>query len=313
MKQIVIIKEDSGQRLDKFILKTYPKLPKALMFKEIRKKNIKVNKKRTEPDYFLCENDLLQLYLNDEVLEERHESLDFMRASKELDIIYEDDNLLLIDKKAGVLCHPVKGEYVDTVISRVKRYLYEKGEWRPSGSKTFSPALANRLDRNTAGIIIAAKNAEALRVLNAKIKSREIEKYYLAAVEGIFEKQSETLTAYLIKNEKQNKVYIYDEPREGCKKIVTKYTVLESSGGKSLIEIELITGRTHQIRAHLAHVGHPLLNDGKYGKSEGRFRQELYSYKLKFCLKDENMLSYLNGREFAIENCELIKKFREMI
>ncbi len=311
MKELIISKEDSGQRLDRFISKTFPKLPKSLMFKEIRKKNIKINKKRTAPDYFVNEDDVLQLYLNDDVLEEKQEHYDFMRASKELNIIYEDENLLLIDKKAGVLCHPVKDEYTDTVISRVQRYLYKKNEWNPKDSKTFSPALANRLDRNTAGIIIAAKNAEALRVLNSKIKSREIEKYYLAATEGTFNKKSDTLTAYLVKNEKQNKVYVYDEPHGDCKKIITKYSVLESRNNKSLVEIELITGRTHQIRAHFAHIGHPLINDGKYGKNEGRYRQELYSYKLKFNFKDENLLSYLNGRTFTVNKCELISRFKE--
>ena len=311
MKEILITKEDSGQRLDKFITKSFPKLPKSLMFKEIRKKNIKINKKRTAPEYFLNEGDLLQLYLNDEVLEEKREQFDFMRASKDLEIIYEDENLLLIDKKSGVLCHPVKGEYTDTVISRVQRYLYEKGEWNPKESKTFSPSLANRLDRNTAGIIIAAKNAAALRVLNSKIKSREIEKYYLAAVEGTFNVKSDTLTAYLIKDEKKNKVFVYDEPREGSKKIVTKYIVLEETYNKSLVEIELITGRTHQIRAHMAHIGHPLENDGKYGKNEGRYRQELCSYKLKFNFSDDNILSYLNGKTFTLKNTDITNRFKE--
>lgn len=311
MKKFTISENDAGQRVDKFILKTFPKMPKSLMFKEIRKKNIKVNKKRTEPSAVLNTGDLIELYLKDDVLEEKIKHYDFANASKQLDIIYEDKNILLIDKKAGLLCHPDGNEYVDTLISRVKRYLYDKGEWNPEDSNTFSPSLANRIDRNTGGIVIAAKNAEALRILNDKIKSREIEKYYLTVVHGKMEKESDILTAYLSKDTKKNKVTVFDSEKENTKKIVTKYTVLDYKNDKSLLEIDLKTGRTHQIRAHLSHIGHPLLNDGKYGREQGRFRQALYSYKLVFNMKDAGILDYLNGREFIIKDCEIIKNFEE--
>ncbi len=311
MKSFTISKNDSGQRVDKFILKTFPKLPKSLMFKEIRKKNIKVNRKRTDASAILNEGDRIELYLNDELLEEKIKHYDFMGASKQLDIIYEDDNIILIDKKVGLLCHPDGNEYVDTLISRVKRYLYEKGEWNPEDSSTFSPSLANRIDRNTGGIVIAAKNAEALRILNEKIKNREIEKYYLTVVHGKMERESDTLTAYLTKDTRKNKVTVSDKETDKSKKIVTKYTVLDYQNGNSLLEIDLKTGRTHQIRAHMAYIGHPLLNDGKYGKEQGRYRQVLYSYKLVFNMKDAGVLSYLDGKEFKIKNCGLINSFKE--
>lgn len=311
MKSFTISKNDSGQRVDKFILKTFPKLPKSLMFKEIRKKNIKVNRKKTDASAILNEGDVIELYLKDDVLEEKIKHYDFMGASKQLDIIYEDDNIILIDKKVGLLCHPDGNEYVDTLISRVKRYLYEKGEWNPEDSSTFSPSLANRIDRNTGGIVITAKNAEALRILNDKIKNREIEKYYLTVVHGKMERESDTLTAYLTKDIRKNKVTVSDKETDKSKKIVTKYTVLDYQNGNSLLEIDLKTGRTHQIRAYMAYIGHPLLNDGKYGKEQGRYRQALYSYRLVFNMKDAGVLSYLDGKEFKIKNCGFINSFKE--
>ena len=311
MKSFTIAKNDSGQRVDKFVLKTFPKLPKSLMYKEIRKKNIKVNKKRTEPSAVLNEGDVIELYLKDEVLEERAKHHDFMSASKQLDIIYEDENIMLLNKKAGLLCHPDGNEYVDTLISRVKRYLFEKGEWDPDDSATFSPALANRIDRNTSGIVIAAKNAESLRILNEKIKSREIEKYYITAVHGKPKKERDTLTAYLSKDEKKNKVTVSDREFEGSKKIVTEYRIIESRNNISLLEINLLTGRTHQIRAHLAHIGHPIVDDGKYGENHGRYRQALCSYKIVFNIKDAGILDYLSGREFEIKDCDIVRNFKE--
>lgn len=311
MKSFTITKNDSGQRVDRFILKTFPKLPKSLMYKEIRKKNIKVNKKRTEPSSVLHEGDVIELYLKDDVLEEKPKHYDFLSASRKLDIVYEDENILLLNKNAGLLCHPDGNEYVDTLISRIKRYLYEKGEWNPEESGTFTPSLANRIDRNTSGIVIAAKNAEALRILNEKIKSREIEKYYITAVHGKPKKDCDTLTAYLSKDEKKNMVTVSDTDFDGAKKIVTQYKVLETRNNISLLEIDLKTGRTHQIRAHLAHIGCPIVDDGKYGDKHGRSRQALCSYKLVFNIGDAGILSYLNGKTFEIKNCPIISDFKE--
>lgn len=310
MKSFVISKNDSGVRVDRFILKTFDRLPKSLMFKEIRKKNIKVNKKRCTAEQILNEGDLLELYLKDDVLHMKEKHLDFMKASDELDIIYEDINIILINKKVGVLCHPDGKDYIDNTVARLKRYLYEKGEWSPEIS-SFTPSLANRIDRNTGGIVIGAKNSQSLKILNDKIKAREIEKYYLTVVHGKMPKKTELLTAYLTKNDKTNKVTVTDNQTDGSKKIVTKYTVLDYYDDASLLEIELLTGRTHQIRAHLAHIGHPIFGDGKYGKEQGRYRQALYSYKLKFNFADENCLSYLSGREFKAENIKLLDDYKE--
>lgn len=309
MRSFTVNKSDAGQRLDRLLLKKFPALPRSLMYKEIRKKNIKVNKKRCDAAYLLCEGDNVELYLKDDVLQEKKTYYDFMRAPKELDIIYEDKNLMLINKKAGILCHPDGKEYVNTLISSVKRRLYENGEWLPDDG-LFTPALVNRLDRNTAGFIIAAKNAAALKELNDAIKNRNIEKHYLAAVHGEFVKKSKTLAAYIIKDESKNTVKVFDSKMENSKKIITKYTVLDSYGGKSLIDIDLITGRTHQIRAHMAHIGHPLIDDGKYGKETGRFRQALCSYKLIF-KGGFNILSYMSGREYTLIDCEIYNKFKE--
>lgn len=310
MKSFVISSKDAGQRVDRFIQKSFANLPRSLMFKEIRKKNIKVNKKRCTPEQVLAEGDLLELYLKDDVLAEKEKHYDFMRASTELDIIYEDSNIILLNKSVGVLCHPDGKDYIDNLVARLKRYLYDKGEWSPDNS-TFTPSLANRIDRNTGGIVIGAKNAESLRILNDKIKCREIEKYYLTVVHGKMNKKSETLTAYIKKDERKNMVSVTDNQVEGSKQIVTQYKVLDYYDGASLLEVRLLTGRTHQIRAHLAHIGHALYGDGKYGSEKGRYRQALYSYKLEFNFSDENMLSYLNGRKFQAENIRLLDDYKE--
>ena len=209
MKSITINSKDSGQRLDRFLSKTFDRLPKSLMFKEIRKKNIKINRKRCSADQILGEGDILDLYLNDDVLHVKKKHYDFLKASTDLDIIYEDENLILLNKKVGILCHPDGKDYIDNLVARLKRYLYEKGEWSPDDS-SFTPSLANRIDRNTGGIVIGAKNAQALKAVNESIKSREIEKYYLTVVHGEMPKKSETLTAYLTKNEKKNTVNVTD-------------------------------------------------------------------------------------------------------
>ena len=310
MKSFTISSKDAGTRVDRFIAKTFSSLPKSLMYKEIRKKNIKVNKKRCTPQQALCDGDVLELYLKDDVLELKEKHYDFLKASTDLDIIYEDDNIILLNKKVGVLCHPDGRDYTDNLVARLKRYLYEKNQWSPE-TDSFTPSLANRIDRNTGGIVIGAKNAQALKIINDKIKNREIEKYYLTVVHGKMEKAGDILTAYLKKNEKTNTVTVTDTQVEGSKKIITEYKVIDYYDGASLLEVKLHTGRTHQIRAHLAHVGHPLFGDGKYGKEQGRYRQALYSYKLTFSFSDENELSYLNNKTFKAKNIQLTEDFKE--
>ena len=304
MKSFTIAKNDAGQRLDKFITKAVPLLPQGLMYKYIRTKRIKVNSKRSEISYKLVEGDTVDMYINDEFFAPAKEHFDFLSASKKLDIIYEDENILLLNKKVGLLSHPDDTEYNDTLITRVKRYLYEKSEYDPRDEQSFTPSLVNRIDRNTGGIVIAAKNAESLRILNQKLKDRELEKYYLCVIHGSMKQKSGVLEGWLTKDEKKNKVTVSERRTEGAKQIRTKYAVLAENGGLSLVEVELLTGRTHQIRAHFASVGHPLLGDGKYGsnalnKPLGYKKQFLYSYKLKFAFTtDAGILEYLNGRTF---------------
>ncbi len=313
---ITVTKNDAGQRLDKFLTKTYKNLPMPLLYKAIRKKDVKRNGKRCEAADRLVEGDVIGLFLPDDVLTHVPPTYDFMHASKTLDIVYEDEHILLLNKKAGLLVHPDNNEYHDTLIFRIQRYLYEKGDYNPAAENSFAPALVNRIDRNTAGIVIAAKTAIALRILNDKLKHREIQKYYLCLVHGTMPKQSDTLEAFLEKNETQNRVYISDTAKAGARTIRTRYTVLEAHGGLSLLEIHLLTGRTHQIRAHLASIGHPLLGDGKYGtnalnKGTGFSKQALCSYRLKFDFTTPaEDLEYLSGREFTLNSVWFADEFR---
>ena len=315
MRSFSIGKNDADKRLDKFIQKAAPMLPKTLMYKYIRLKRIKVNGKKSDIAFRLKEGDVVDMYINDEFFEAKEDKYDFLKAPGKLDIIYEDENIILLNKKAGVLSHPDEGEYVDTLITRVQKYLYEKGEYDPKTENSFAPALANRIDRNTGGIVIAAKNAESLRILNEKIKNREMDKRYLCVIVGCPKVKKDTVTAYMIKDEDKNKVRVYNKPFEGGKTMITGYEILSEKDGLSLVEVQLLTGRTHQIRAHFAHMGYPLLGDGKYGRNEtnkkfgGYKKQLLYSYKLKFeFTSDAGILSYLNGKTFEADDVW----FREM-
>ena len=315
MKEFTIGKNDAGQRLDRFLAKAVPLLPASLAQKYIRIKRIKWNGGRAERDTRLQEGDLLQLYINDEFFEKPREDNAYLTvASPKLNIVYEDAHILLVDKRPGIAVHPHDGaEYGRTLIDHILSYLYQKKEWTPRGENAFTPALCNRIDRNTGGIVIAAKTAEALRVMNQKIKDRELDKRYLAIVEGCPKPETGSLKGYLFKDEKKNRVFVSDSPKPGAKTCQTNYKVLAKRKDLSLVECELITGRTHQIRAQFAHAGHPLLGDGKYGKLDKRFDrtyQALYSYKLTFCFTtDAGELSYLNGRSFQVEEVEFVKEY----
>ena len=230
-------------------------------------------------------------------------------------IAYEDENILLLDKKPGVLCHSAGDWSWDTLIANIQAHLRITGEWDPKAENSFAPALCNRIDRNTGGIVIAAKNAETLRILNQKIKDREIEKYYLCAVHGKPHPAEGRLEGYLFKDAAKNQVYVKKQSQPGAKTAVTEYRTLKTKGALSLVECRLLTGRTHQIRAQMADAGWPLLGDGKYGKERvnhayGEKGQNLYSYKLEFTFPtDAGILEYLRGRVFQVENVPFVEKF----
>lgn len=315
MRELTIGTNDAGQRLDRFLAKAVPLLPASLAQKYIRLKRIKRNGARAERDTRLEAGDVLQLYINDEFFDKPREDNAFLTvASPKLNIVYEDENILLVDKRPGLAVHPHDGaEYGRTLIDHIQAYLYQKREWRPREENAFTPALCNRIDRNTGGIVIAAKTAGALRVMNQKIKDRELDKRYLAIVEGTPKPKEGSLKGYLFKDAKKNRVFVTDTSQPGSKSCQTNYRTLDTRNGLSLVECELITGRTHQIRAQFAHAGHPLLGDGKYGKMDKRFDrnyQALYSYKLTFTFTtDAGSLENLNGRSFQVEKVDFVEEY----
>ena len=283
MKSFIIGKNDADQRLDKYITKTLPGLPQSLLYKYLRTKRIKLNGKKADIAARLKEGDAVDMYINDEFFA------------------------------------PDEGEYVDTLITRVQRYLYEKGEYDPKNEASFAPALANRIDRNTGGIVLAAKNAESLRILNEKIKAREIEKQYLCVTVGRPPKKADTVEGFLVKNEKTNTVTVLDHPVPGGKSIRTSYRVLRTNGDLALAEVTLHTGRTHQIRAQMAALGCPLLGDGKYGtnalnKRYGGYKKQCrYSYKTTFAFTtDAGLLNYLKGQTVEVTDVWFAKEFETL-
>ena len=316
MREFTIGKNDAGQRLDRFVAKNLPLLPPALLQKYIRLKRIKVNGKGSKRDVRLETGDILQLYINDEFFDKPNEENLFLTVFKpQLNIVYEDENLLLVDKRPGMSVHADETEKVNTLINHIQAYLYQKREWNPKWENAFAPALCNRIDRNTGGIVIAAKNAEALRIINEKIRDREIDKRYLCITVGTPRPPKGRVQVFLVKDEKKKEVSVRDQPVPGGKTAITTYETLDRRGELSLVEVGLETGRTHQIRATFAHMGYPLLGDGKYGRGDvnrryGETRQALYSYKLTFDFPtDAGLLNYLKGRTFQVEHIPFREKY----
>lgn len=312
MQILTIQKNDAGQRLDKFLSKAVRGLPMSLMYKYIRTKKIKVNRARTQQNYMLREGDMVQLFIRDEFFDSPEQDTGALsRIKPKLTIAYEDENIILCNKRPGVLVHEDTEGADNTLIMHIKAYLHQKGEYDPDAEQSFAPALCNRIDRNTGGIVIAAKNAEALREMNEKIREDQLRKFYYCAVHGTMPRREETLHGWLWKDSRNNMVTVTDQKKPGAKEIITKYRVCRVRDGNSLLEVELVTGRTHQIRAHLSHIGHPLLGDGKYGvnreeKKHGYKYQALYAWRLRFDFPDESgLLGYLNGREVRLDPADI--------
>ncbi len=315
MKEIVAGKNDAGQRLDKFLSKKFKNLPFSMMYKLIRKKDITVNRSRTKENYIVCENDLIRIFAPDDVLDEKAPKRSVAKA--DINVVYEDENIIIVDKESGLLVHSDNNEDGDTLIDRITAYLINKGEFSPESENSFSPALCNRIDRNTEGLVIAAKNAQALREMNDIIKERLVKKIYLAAIHGVITPKSGEIKLLLEKEAEGNIVKVKNHQTKNAKTAVTAYKTVAVSANKcfSLVEIELITGRTHQIRVSFAHVGHPLLGDGKYAVNKkdremGYKSQALCAYSLTFkgCKKSA-LLGYLEGMTVTAKKPRFLSLF----
>lgn len=313
MREFIIQENDANQRLDKFITKTMKTMPKSLMYKYIRNKKIKVNKKRCEISQRLQCGDTIQCYISEEFFDQPA-NYDFLAVSDELHVLYEDDQLLIVDKPIGLLAQKDRAGIQDNLCDRILHYLYKKQEYDPAKAQSFTPAPAHRIDRNTQGLTIAAKSAEALRIVNELIKQHEIAKYYLCIIEGHMEEPSGELHFYHKKTEEKNKVILSETAKDGYKEIISTYRVLEVGRKHSLLEVEIKTGKSHQIRASLAYLHHPLLGDVKYGanKVEDFPYQALCAYKLCFTFhKDAGILNYLKNKEILLKDIQLLRYFNQ--
>jgi len=302
--EIYIEKNESNQRIDKFLRKYMQKAPLSFIYKLLRKKQVKVNGKKVDNQYVLREGDIVQLYIQEESIQEFTQTKTVKAVEKDFSIVYEDSNLLLVDKPQGLLVHSDRHEDQNTLIDQVIRYLYEKGEYDPAKEKTFIPACVNRLDRNTSGLVLIGKNHQALQSLNKMVRERWIRKYYLALVKGSVMQGGE-LKGRLVKDDK-NRVKMVKNNASLGKAIHTIYKPIQCHPDWSLLEIEIITGRPHQIRLHLSDIGHPIIGDYKYGdfatnetfrKKFGLKYQLLHAYKIFFENTTEN-IGYLKGRTF---------------
>lgn len=311
MRTITAGKNDAGQRLDKFLTKALPALPKSLMYKYLRTKKIKVNGKRAEIAQPVCEGDELTLYIKDEFFVTEDDAF-YKKIKPIFKVIYEDENIIIADKPVGLLCHDDDSGERNTLVEQIKAYLWKKGDYDGENENSFAPALCNRIDRNTCGLVIAAKNSSALRAMNEAVKQRYVSKFYLCLVHGIPEKKEATLRGYLVKDEAKNLVRVFEKkPREGDpKEIITKYRTVGEQNGCALLEVELVTGRTHQIRAHMASIGHPLVGDGKYAENEadrktGVYRQALCAFRLVFGNEMGEPLENLRGKTIELSRGDI--------
>ncbi|HIS91592.1 MAG TPA: RluA family pseudouridine synthase [Candidatus Alectryocaccomicrobium excrementavium] len=306
MREWTVGPEAGGKRLDRYLAARLGGVPAGALQKFLRLGKIKRNGRRANAGDRLCAGDALQLYLDDDCFEaappRRPDPL-LSRFRPHLAVLYEDSALLLIDKKPGMLVHPDASEKVNTLVTHVRAYLYQKGEYDPESG--FAPAPCNRIDRFTGGIVIFAKTKDALLAVDALIRARKLRKFYHCIVRGALRPPEGVLKNFLLKGEKR--VRVLDRPEKGAQAAETRYRTLDARGGMSLVECELITGRTHQIRAQMAHAGHPLLGDGQYGdaawnRAMGRGSQALYAIRLEFPRELTGVLAPLSGRSFALQS-----------
>lgn len=313
MREFIINRNDADQRLDKYLAKSLKRLPKSLMYKYIRNKKIKVNRKRCEISQRLNEGDLVQMYISEEFFEEQND-LSFMQASDQLNVLYENEHLLIVNKPANLLVHSDDANQFDTLMDRILKYLVKTKAYDPYGEKSFTPALCHRIDRNTEGIVIAAKTAEALRMMNEKIRQREIEKHYLCIVEGQL-RGSKKLVHYYRKDEQKNKAILSSIFKEGLSEVSLIYKSLAVKERYSLLDIDLLTGKSHQIRAQLSFIKHPLLNDVKYlGKPFRQLEgQALCAYKICFSFtSDAGCLNDMKNKVIEIKEPALLTLFNQL-
>ena len=310
MREITVNRNDANQRVDKFLSKVLPTLPKNLMYKYIRNKKIKVNGKRCQIDQRLNEYDILRLHIAEEFFEVKKD-ITFLHASNDLDVVYEDENIIIMNKPIGLLSHGDSNEYSDTLVNRMRKYLYDKKEYKYENEQSFAPSLAHRIDRNTQGLVIAAKNSESLREINRLIREGCIDKYYLALVDGRLPKKHETWVHY---HKKENqKIKIYKEYKQGFKEVKMEYTILDVRHNVSLVEVLLHSGKSHQIRSQFAFERYPLLGDLRYGAKKKDFiYQALCAYRLCFRIKDNSLLSYLDGKEIKLSSIVILDYFKRL-
>lgn len=317
MKEVNITGKEENQRLDKFLLKYFNNAPKSFVYKMLRKKRIKFNGKKAEGNEIIKNGDKLQMYIAPETMDSLMSEKEIMKAERHFGIVYEDDNILVVSKPAGLLSHPESSADKNTLIDQILYYLYEKGEYDMSKESSFTPAICNRLDRNTGGIVIAGKNLAAVQAVNKAIAQRKIKKYYITMVRGEFTQEKE-LFGYHVKDELTNTVKVLKKEAPGAKKIFTKVKPLAVKDNFSLLEIDLITGKSHQIRAHLKSMGYPVIGDRKYGEMRvntrfkdkyGLNNQFLFAYKIAWH-ENEGVMAYLNGKEFTASLPDYIENIK---
>ncbi len=311
MREMIIAENDANQRVDKFLMKALPTLPKSLMYKYIRNKKIKVNRKRCEIAQRLQVGDCIQCYISEEFFLTQKSAYGFLQVPKQLEVVYEDENILIAAKPLNLLVQKDRAGIQDTMNERLLHYLYDKGTYDPMKEQSFTPVFAHRLDRNTEGLLIGAKNAEALRILNEKLRDHEVMKYYLALVEGRLSQEQGEMFFYHQKDAQRNRAVLSKTPTAGSTLIHTSYRVLNTYEHDCLVEVLLHTGKSHQIRASFAQLHHPLVGDRKYGAKVNKAfsYQALCAYKVRFAFQgDCGCLTSLKNREFVWGNSSLQRK-----